>query len=74
MTEVRRELVEAIKKRMIADLNVDMPEEERQERLYSAVMSALTPDENSMPYDELARYLAEASLLAVQELDWVTRH
>ena len=74
MTEVRRDLVDAIKRQIIADANVNMPEEERQERLYSAVMSALTPDEDGMPIDEQARYLAEASRLALLELDLLTRH
>jgi len=69
MIDVRRELVDTIKKQMVADMHMEMSDEEAQKRLWLAVESALTADENKMPCGKLAKCLAAASAIAIRELD-----
>jgi hypothetical protein len=69
MIDVRRELVDAIKKQMVADIHGGMSDDEVQNRLFDAAMAVLTPEEVAMPSDNLGRYLAAASAIAIRELD-----
>jgi hypothetical protein len=69
MTDVRRGLVDAIKKQMATDMHVEMSNEEAQDRLFDAAMAELTPDEEAMPSDKLGKLLAAASSIALRELD-----
>jgi hypothetical protein len=69
MIDVRRELVDAIKKQMVADIHGGTSDDEIQDRLFDAAMTVLTPEEVAMPSDKLGRYLAAASAIAIRELD-----